>query len=118
MASSSSSTTIGVVHDHAEIDALPYLDKEYDALKLEVDLLIKSEMTTLASELQKQQPAPVLQQYLDKLGPSYEPFADHPVLQAEFKRVAAKQPLQAIDLARYQVSIVLVMVVIMVPHRY
>lgn len=83
-----------LVAGRALIDSLGYIDTEYNdpAAQQAVAHLIRAEMTTFAPSAS----------YLDYL-PDYTPsFAGHARLQSEYKRVAAKVPLDAIDLNRYQ----------------
>jgi hypothetical protein len=68
-------TPLRVVNPHTDdIDSLAYIDHEYESHKVEVDLLLKSEMHVLAKELASSSSATTLQHYLDKLPPAYEPF--------------------------------------------
>jgi hypothetical protein len=84
-----------LVESQALIDALGYVDTEYNDARTQqaVQHLIRAEMTKFA-------PSPAYLEFL----PDYTPtFADHPRLQTEYRRVKANAPLNAIDLNRYQV---------------
>lgn len=85
-----------LLESHALLDALGYVDTEFDAThaRSAVQQLIRAEMTKFA-------PSP---DYLAFL-PDYTPeFRGHPRLQTEYKRVKANVPLDAIDLSRYTVT--------------
>eukprot|EP01096_Ripella_sp_DP13-Kostka_P008423 TRINITY_DN3130_c0_g1_i1.p1 TRINITY_DN3130_c0_g1~~TRINITY_DN3130_c0_g1_i1.p1 ORF type:complete len:215 (+),score=89.34 TRINITY_DN3130_c0_g1_i1:23-646(+) len=73
------------------MDALPYIDREYNDVKDEVDLLIKEEMGLFQPRdyLAHLEPMP------DKL------FKDDALLAAEQERVRTKKPLRVIDSERY-----------------
>lgn len=86
-----------LAESRALIDALGYLDTEYNSpeAQQEVQRLIQREMATFA---------PPKDKYLQYL-PDYSPtFGGSARLQTEFKRVAANVPLNAIDMNRYQVK--------------
>mmetsp|Transcript_10815 Transcript_10815/g.32210 ORF Transcript_10815/g.32210 Transcript_10815/m.32210 type:complete len:226 (-) Transcript_10815:272-949(-) len=79
-----------------EIDALPYIDGQYNepAMRAEVERLIAEELKTFA-------PRPDALAHL----PAAEPdFANHPMLQAEWLRVNAQEPMPTMDVSRYQLD--------------
>ncbi|CAH0476087.1 unnamed protein product [Peronospora belbahrii] len=85
-----------LLESRALIDSLGYVDTEYNVLssQRQVQAQIRAEMATFT---------PPEDKYLTFL-PSYTPsFGGRTRLQTEFKRVAAKVPLDAIDMNRYQV---------------
>ena len=80
---------------HVDIDALPYIDGEYNdpSMKAQVDALVEAEMRTFKPK-----------DYLAKF-PVYEPsFDDHPLLLAEWLRVSDGQPMPKMDTTRYQLN--------------
>ena len=81
---------------HIDVDALPYVDMQYNdpAMKRKVDELVEAEMRTFRPD----------RDYLERW-PMHEPnFDDHPLLQAEWMRVCDRQPMSTIDTARYQLD--------------
>ena len=77
---------------HVDIDALPYMDSQYNnpQMKQKVDQLIEAEMRTFRPS----------RDYLERW-PMYEPtFDDHPLLQSEWMRVCDQQPMPKIDTSR------------------
>ncbi|DBA03048.1 TPA: hypothetical protein N0F65_003236 [Lagenidium giganteum] len=85
-----------LLENQAMIDALGYIDNEYNDLATQqvVQHLIRAEMTTFT---------PDTAAYLAFLPTPAPAFAHNPRLQKEMKRVGANVRLNAIDLNRYQV---------------
>lgn len=91
---SSSSEPLALPAPATLLDALPYVDRQYEAMKPEVDAMIAAEQRTFAPR-----------DYLAHLPPSCEPnFDEHPMLQAEWMRVCDRQPMPRIDVSRYQLD--------------
>lgn len=76
--------------DAEVVDALPYVDREYEARKAEVDLLIEQEMSQMEPR-----------DYLEPLGPVHEPFSKSARLREEYERVAAGRSAVPLDMSRY-----------------
>merc|ERR1719203_390029 len=94
------SQSLALPAPHVEIDALPYVDTQFNdpAMKQQVEALIKAELAAI-----NKQP----RDYLEHI-PLYEPkFDGHPALQAEWMRVCAtdgNEPMPAMDVSRYQLE--------------
>jgi len=90
-----STSTAALPAPRTEIDALPYVDSQYNnpAVKRQVDALVEAELKTFAPR-----------DYLEHL-PLREPdFEAHPILQSEWLRVCAEQPMPQMDTSRYQLD--------------
>jgi pre-mRNA-splicing factor SPF27 len=93
---SSSSAPLALAGPAVLIDALPYVDQQYNdpAMKAKVDALIAEELKTFRPS----------RDYLEAW-PMYEPtFEANPMLQAEWMRVCDQQPMPKLDTQRYQLD--------------
>ena len=82
---------------HTDVDALPYVDRQYNdpALKAQVDAMIEAELKTFKPS----------RDYLAHLPELHEPnFDDHPLLQAEWMRVCEEQPMSKMDTSRWRIA--------------
>lgn len=78
------------------VDALPYVDKEYNdpSMRAQVHALIQAEMQAFKPEKDYLEPWPM-----------HEPtFEANPMLQAEWIRVCSEAPMPKIDTSRYQLD--------------
>mmetsp|Transcript_34414 Transcript_34414/g.90558 ORF Transcript_34414/g.90558 Transcript_34414/m.90558 type:complete len:224 (-) Transcript_34414:328-999(-) len=93
---SSSDAMAALPAPHIDVDALPYVDSQYNdpAMKRQVDALIQEEMRTFRPSKDYLAPWPL-----------HEPtFDDHPLLQVEWMRVCERQPMPKMDTSRYQLD--------------
>ena len=91
-----SASTMALAAPRTEVDALPYIDHHFndDGMRKQVEALIDAELHTF-------KPAADALAHL----PLREPdFANHPVLQAEWLRVCAEEPMPPMDVSRYQLD--------------
>lgn len=95
-ASSSSAPQLALTGPAVLIDALPYVDQQYNDPKMKamVDALIAEEMKTFRPSRDYLEPWPM-----------YEPtFEANPMLQAEWMRVCDGKPMPKLDTQRYQLD--------------
>ncbi|KAI8466280.1 MAG: breast carcinoma amplified sequence 2 [Monoraphidium minutum] len=78
------------------VDALPYIDPLTPDIKKQVEALIEAEMRTSSKR-----PADYLKE-LPALPPAK--FEGHPLLQAEYERVRARQPMPPLDITRFRLD--------------
>uniref|UniRef100_A0A7S0J100 Pre-mRNA-splicing factor SPF27 n=1 Tax=Calcidiscus leptoporus TaxID=127549 RepID=A0A7S0J100_9EUKA len=78
------------------VDALPYVDAQYNepTLKARVDAEVKAEMERMDAT-----------EYTRRFTPWEPDFTGHPVLEAEWLRVCAEQPMPQMDTSRYQLEV-------------
>ena len=96
MAAASSTSPLLLGGPATPVDALPYIDKEFNDpdMQVRVRALIQEEMRSFKPETD----------YLAKW-PMYEPSFDaNPLLQAEWIRVCSEAPMSKIDTSRYQLE--------------
>ncbi|KAI8060361.1 Pre-mRNA-splicing factor SPF27 [Gongronella butleri] len=89
-----SSSTKALNTSDMEVDALPYVDKEIDDpdMKTAVDRLIEQEMRRMKRKERSDLPLKV------------DLFEKNEVLAQEWARVGKKQPLEAMDISRYELK--------------
>lgn len=87
--------TLALPAPRALVDALPYVDAQYNdpALKARVDAEVKAEMERMDAA-----------EYRRRFTPWEPDFTGHPLLEAEWMRVCAEQPMPQMDTSRYQLE--------------
>jgi pre-mRNA-splicing factor SPF27 len=92
---SSSVPGLALPAPHIEIDALPYIDSQYNdpEMKARVDSLVQAEMRTFRPG-----------NYLAHLPEHEVNFPEDSVLQYEWMRVCEQQPMSKMDTKRYQLE--------------
>jgi len=88
--------TLALTAPRTDIDALPYIDHQFNdsALRQQVERLIAVELKTFS-------PSPDALAHLPLREPNFEGY---PMMQAEWLRVCAEEPMPTMDVSRYQLD--------------